>query len=109
MGFMRYRHTYVDGDIGGIRPTRVYRAFMKKMISPSTLSKLRGLPRPAMENVKTDLDIGNLIWLGERMPFFGYGKRCKAVYIAGRREVCKRRFILYYKRGIRFGNYKRVF
>ncbi|NLG53091.1 MAG: LCP family protein [Clostridiales bacterium] len=66
MGFMRYRHTYVDGDIGRIKAQHAFiEAFMKKMISPSTLSKLPGLAEIAMENVKTDLDIGNLIWLGK--------------------------------------------
>lgn len=66
MCFMRYRYGYAEGDVGRVRAQQQFiNALFKKMISPSTLSKLPELCEIVMDNVETDLTIGNLIWLGK--------------------------------------------
>lgn len=66
MCFMRYRYGYAEGDVGRVRAQQQFvNALMKKMISPATLSKLPELCEIVMDNVETDLTIGNLIWLGK--------------------------------------------
>lgn len=66
MGFMRYRHTYVEGDIGRIKVQQTFvKALVDKMLQPATLSKLPQLADIIGRNVKTDLTTGNIIWLGK--------------------------------------------
>jgi len=68
MCFMRYRYGYVEGDVGRVRAQQQFvRALMDKMLTPETLSKLPELVEIVDKNVKTDLDIGNMVWLGTKV------------------------------------------
>ena len=68
MGFMRYRKTYVDGDLGRIKAQHKFvDAVIKKMIKPSTFMRVPEIARIISENVDTDLTLGNEIWLGKQM------------------------------------------
>ncbi len=66
MGFMRFRSTYVEGDIGRVKVQhRFVKALIDKMLTPSTLTKIPKLADIVMENVETDLSVGNIIWLAK--------------------------------------------
>lgn len=68
MCFMRYRYGYVEGDVGRVRAQHQFvNALMTKMLKPSTLAKLPELVEIVEENVKTDLTVGNMIWLGTKV------------------------------------------
>ncbi|MBR5543100.1 MAG: LCP family protein [Oscillospiraceae bacterium] len=68
MGFMRYRKTYAEGDIGRIKVQHTFvNAFVDKMLTPSTFVKIPEIAETISENVETDLTLGNEIWLGRQM------------------------------------------
>ncbi len=68
MGFMRYRKTYVEGDIGRIKMQQTFiNAAIKKLLTPSTFVKIPELAEIFSETVETDLTVGNIIWLGKRL------------------------------------------
>ncbi len=70
VGFMRFRKTYVEGDIGRIKMQHVLiDALADKMLTPQTLTKISELADIIKENVETDLSIGNIIWLGKHLLF----------------------------------------
>ena len=65
MCFMRFRYGYAEGDVGRVRAQQQFvKALMDKMIRPETLTKLPELCDLVMKNVKTDMTVGNLVWLG---------------------------------------------
>ncbi len=67
MGFMRYRATYARGDLERIEMQhRFIDAFMEKLVSPSTLTKIPSLAEILVKNVDTDLTTGNLIWMAKQ-------------------------------------------
>ena len=62
--YMRYRG-YANADIARIEAQqKFYKALAKKMATPSTLLKLPALADVVMNNVETDLTLGEIIWLG---------------------------------------------
>ena len=62
--FMRYRG-YANADIDRISAQQAfYKALAKKMATPSTLLKLPALADVVLNNVETDLTLGEIIWLG---------------------------------------------
>lgn len=66
MGFMRYRKTYVEGDVGRIKVQQTFiKALVDKMLTPSTLTKIPKLAQIVFDNVDTDLTLGNIVWLGK--------------------------------------------
>lgn len=68
MGFMRYRATYADGDLGRIKVQHTFvEAVIKKMLTPATFAKIPELSRIIIDNLETDLTLGNGIWLGKQM------------------------------------------
>ncbi len=68
MCFMRYRYGYVEGDVGRVRAQHQFvNALMDKMLTAETLAKLPELVDIVEENVKTDLTVGNMIWLGTKV------------------------------------------
>lgn len=68
MGFMRYRATYVDGDIGRIKVQHTFvEALIKKMLTPTTFARIPELAEIILDNIETDLSLGNEIWLGKQM------------------------------------------
>ena len=68
MGFMRYRATYVDGDLGRIKVQHTFvRALIKKMLTPATFARIPELAQIVLDNLETDLSLGNQIWLGRQI------------------------------------------
>ncbi|MBQ8003697.1 MAG: LCP family protein [Oscillospiraceae bacterium] len=68
MGFMRYRATYADGDLGRIKVQHTFvEAVIKKMLTPATFAKIPELSGIIIDNLETDLTLGNGIWLGKQM------------------------------------------
>lgn len=68
MGFMRYRATYAEGDIGRIKMQHTFvDALIKKMLTPATFAKIPSLAEIINDNVETDLSLGNEIWLGKQL------------------------------------------
>ncbi len=66
MGFMRFRSTYVEGDIGRVKVQQTFvKALVDKMLTPSTLTKIPKLADIVIENVETDLSVGNIVWLAK--------------------------------------------
>lgn len=66
MGFMRFRATYARGDLDRIEMQhRFIDAFMKKLVSPKTITKIPSLAEILVKNVKTDLTVGNLVWMAK--------------------------------------------
>ncbi len=63
--YMRYRKGYANQDYGRIEAQqKVYKAVAKKLATPSTLLKLPDLVNVVLENVETDLTLGEMIWIG---------------------------------------------
>ncbi len=68
MGFMRYRKTYAEGDIGRIKMQHTFiSAAVRKLLTPATFVKIPELAEIFSENVETDLSVGNVIWLGKKL------------------------------------------
>lgn len=68
MGFMRYRATYADGDLGRIKVQHTFiEAVIKKMLTPTTFARVPELSQIILDNLETDLTLGNGIWLGKQM------------------------------------------
>ena len=68
MCFMRYRYGYVEGDVGRVKAQHQFlNALMDKMLTAETLAKLPELVDIVEKNVKTDLTVGNMIWLGTKV------------------------------------------
>ncbi len=68
MGLMRYRKTYAEGDIGRIKMQQAFvNAVMDKMMQPSTIPKIPEIAEIILDNVETDLTLGNEIWIGKEL------------------------------------------
>ncbi len=68
MGFMRYRATYAEGDLGRIKMQHTFvDALIKKMLTPATFAKVPTLAEIIHDNVETDMSLGNEIWLGKQL------------------------------------------
>lgn len=68
MGFMRYRATYAEGDIGRIKMQHTFvDAVIKKMLTPATFAKVPEIAEIIHDNVETDMTLGNEIWLGKQL------------------------------------------
>lgn len=59
--FVRYRHSYVDGDIGRINAQQEFiKAFIKKISSPSIITKIPSLAITVGKNLKTDISMSDM-------------------------------------------------
>lgn len=68
MGFMRYRATYAEGDLGRIKMQHTFvDAVIKKLLTPATFARIPELAEIILDNVETDLTLGNEIWLGKHI------------------------------------------
>ena len=60
MGFMRYRATYADGDLGRIKMQHMFiESVIKKMLTPTTFARIPELAEIVIDNLETDLTLGN--------------------------------------------------
>ena len=62
---VRFREGYASQDIGRMQTQQDFlKAIAKKMLTPSSLTKLDDFCKIFQQYVKTDLNVGNLVWLG---------------------------------------------
>ncbi len=87
MGFMRYRKTYAEGDIGRIKVQHTFiEALIKKMLKPSTFVKIPEIAKIISRNVETDLTLGNQIWIGKKMLSMNLEEDVKMLTLPGYAE-----------------------
>ncbi len=66
--YMRFRSGYADADLGRIKAQqKMFSAVAKSMFKPSTLLKIPELATILSENVETDLEFSEIIWLGTKL------------------------------------------
>lgn len=66
--YMRFRSGYIDADLGRIKAQqKMFTAVAKAMFKPSTLLKIPEIATILTENVETDLDFSEIIWLGTKL------------------------------------------
>ena len=69
---VRFREGYASQDIGRMQTQQDFlKTVAKQMLTPATLTKLDDLCRIFLEYVETDLNIGNLVWLGGEVVGMG--------------------------------------
>lgn len=67
VGLARYRSGYKDGDIGRINVQQeLIKALASQALNPENILKLPELVRIISENVETDIDFGNMLWLANQ-------------------------------------------
>lgn len=67
----RYRSGYKDGDIGRIGvQQQLIKALAEQALKAENILKLPELVRLFNENVETDIDLGNMLWLADQMKDF---------------------------------------
>lgn len=69
---VRFREGYASQDIGRMRTQQDFlKAVAKQMLTPATLTNLDDLCKIFLQYVKTDLTVGNLVWLGGKVIGMG--------------------------------------
>lgn len=64
-GFVRYRHNYVQADIGRENAQKIFMAaFMKKLISSIDVSSATQIAGQVFKNVTTDLKVDDIVYFG---------------------------------------------
>lgn len=67
IGFVRYRHGYAEGDLGRVKAQQQFmEALAKQMATPATVSKLPKLANIVLNNMETDLTVGEMVWMGQQ-------------------------------------------
>ena len=63
MGFVRYRKGYTQGDLGRVQAQQIFiRALAEQVATPATVTKLPQLTDIVLDNMRTDLTYGELVW-----------------------------------------------
>lgn len=63
----RYRHGYTNGDIGRINAQQeLLKALAKQALKPENILILPELVRLINENVETDIDLGDMLWIADQ-------------------------------------------
>jgi len=72
---VRFREGYASQDIGRMQTQQDFlKTVAKQMLTPATLTKLDELCKIFIQYVKTDLTVGNLVWLGGEVVGMGPDK-----------------------------------
>ncbi len=67
----RYRSGYRDGDIGRIGVQQeLLKALAAQALKPENILKLPELVQLISENIETDIDLGNMLWLANQVKDF---------------------------------------
>ena len=63
IGFVRYRKGYAEGDLGRVKAQQMFiSALAEQVATPATVTKLPQLTDIVLDNMKTDLTYGELVW-----------------------------------------------
>lgn len=66
-GFVRYRSGYPDADLGRLKAQKAFMAAtIKQMMTPKMILKIPQLAQTAIENVKTNLTLSELVYLANQ-------------------------------------------
>jgi len=72
---VRFREGYASQDIGRMQTQQDFlKAVAKKLLTPASLTKLDQFCKIFIQYVKTDLTVGNLVWLGGEVIGMGADK-----------------------------------
>ena len=67
----RYRSGYSDGDIGRIGVQQeLLKALISQALKPENILKLPELVRLFNDNIETDIELGNMLWLADQVKDF---------------------------------------
>jgi len=67
----RYRSGYFNGDIGRIEvQQKLIKALAKQALKPENILRIPEIVGIIMDNVETDIDLGNMIWLANQVKDF---------------------------------------
>lgn len=67
----RYRSGYFNGDIGRIEVQQaLIKALAKQALKPENILRIPEIVGIIMDNVETDIDLGNMIWLANQVKDF---------------------------------------
>lgn len=67
----RYRSGYKNGDIGRIEVQQaLIKALAKQALKPENILRIPEIVGIIMDNVQTDIDLGNMIWLANQVKDF---------------------------------------
>ncbi len=90
MGFMRYRKNYAMGDIGRIQVQHTFiKALADKILRPETIPKIPTLAEIILDNVETDLTLGNEIWLAKELVSLNFESDVRTDTLPGYAEYYK--------------------
>jgi len=63
IGFVRYRKGYAEGDLGRVKAQQMFiEALAQQVATPATVTKLPQLTDIILDNMRTDLTYGELVW-----------------------------------------------
>ncbi len=63
IGFVRFRSDYAQGDLGRVKAQQMFiEALAKQVATPATVTKLPQLTDIVLDNMRTDLTYGELVW-----------------------------------------------
>ena len=63
IGFVRYRKGYAQGDLGRVQAQQMFiQALAEQVATPATVTKLPQLTDIVLDNMRTDLTYGELVW-----------------------------------------------
>lgn len=63
IGFVRFRSDYAEGDLGRVKAQQMFiEALAKQVATPATVTKLPQLTDIVLDNMRTDLTYGELVW-----------------------------------------------
>ncbi len=63
IGFVRYRSGYAEGDLGRVKAQQLFiQALAEQVANPATITKLPQLTEIILDNMRTDLTYGELVW-----------------------------------------------
>lgn len=67
VGFVRFRHGYVNGDLGRIEAQQLFiEALINQCKSPSIINKIPELATIVKENMDTDMTVQEIIWFAKQ-------------------------------------------
>jgi hypothetical protein len=72
MGVVRFRHSYVNGDLGRIEVQQDFlKAVVAQCLQIQNVTRIGELAQIFVDDVTTDLEVSNLLWFGKQAIFGG--------------------------------------
>lgn len=82
--FLRYRDTYLEGDIGRVKAQQLfYQALINELSKPSNVTKLPELAEVFEKDLHTDLSLPELLWFAKKSKGFDTENNLKMFILPG--------------------------